>query len=47
MGELSMCRQTGVKPSLPDIGRRYGLDRHTVARYWREGPSPHDGRGTG
>lgn len=40
-----MCRQTGVKPSLPDIGRRYGLDRHTVARHWGEGPSPHDGRG--
>lgn len=44
MGELSIYRQTGVKPNFSDIGRRYGLDRHTVARYWSEGWAPLEGR---
>ena len=37
MGELNMYRQLGVKPNFSDIARRYGLDRHTVASYWKEG----------
>ena len=37
MGELSMHRAAGTKPSFSDIARRHGLDRHTVAKYWREG----------
>lgn len=44
MGELSIYRQTGVKPNFSDIARRYGLDRHTVARHWAEGEAAHDGR---
>ena len=40
MGELNMHRAAGTKPSFSDIARRHGLDRHTVARYWR-------GRGRG
>lgn len=40
MGELNMHRAAGTKPSFSDIARRHGLDRHTVARYWR-------GRGAG
>ena len=43
-GELSMCRQPGLKPNFNEIGRRYGLDRHTVARYWNEGGDVDDGR---
>ena len=37
MGELNMRRAAGTKPNFSDIARRHGLDRHTVARYWREG----------
>lgn len=37
MGELNMHRAAGTKPSFSDIARRHGLDRHTVAKYWREG----------
>lgn len=44
MGELNMCRQLGLKPNFNEIGRRYGLDRHTVARYWNEGGDVDDGR---
>ena len=36
MGELNMHRAAGTKPNFSDIARRHGLDRHTVAKYWRE-----------
>lgn len=44
MGELNMYRQLGLKPNFSEVGRRYGLDRHTVARYWNEGGDVDDGR---
>lgn len=44
MGELNMYRQLGLKPNFSEIGRRYGLDRHTVSRYWNEGGDVDDGR---
>lgn len=44
MGELNMYRQLGIKPNFSEIARRYGLDRHTVASYWREGGDVDDGR---
>lgn len=39
-----MYRQLELKPDFSEIGRRYGLDRHTVARYWNEGGDVDDGR---
>ena len=44
MGELNMHRDAGTKPNFSDIARRHGLDRHTVARYWREGEELEDHR---
>lgn len=45
IGELNMYKDAGIKPNYSDIARRYGKDRHTVAKYWAdEGCSPADGR---
>lgn len=44
VGELNAYRQLGLKPNFSEIARRYGLDRHTVAAYWREGGDVDDGR---
>ena len=44
MGELDMYRQLGTKPSFTEIGKRYGLDRHTVAKYWNSGGQLEDAR---
>ena len=44
MGELNVYRQLGLKPNFSEIGRRYGLDRHTVAKYWADGGDVDDGR---
>lgn len=44
VGELNMYRATGARPNFSDIARRHGMDRHTVARYWSEGPEPPDRR---
>lgn len=44
MGELDVYRQLGTTPNFSDIARRHGLDRHTVAKYWREGAAVEDRR---
>ena len=44
MGELSMYRQSGTKPNFSEIGRRHGMSRKTVAKYWRAGGDLDDGR---
>ena len=44
MGELNVYRGSGAKPNFSEIARRHGMDRHTVAKYWREGEAAVDGR---
>ena len=45
MAELNADRECGVKPNFSEVARRYGVDRHTVSKYWNGGgPSPDDGR---
>lgn len=44
MGELNIYRQLGLKPNYSEIARRYGMDRHTVAKYWQDGGDIDDGR---
>ena len=39
-----MYRQLGLKPNYSEIARRYGLDRHTVSKYWSDGGDVDDGR---
>lgn len=40
-----MYRQADTKPNFSDIARRYDMDRHTVAKYWRGMPDGvEDGR---
>ena len=45
IGEMNMMKESGTKPNFTDIARRYGVDRHTVARCWNGGgPQPADAR---
>ena len=44
MGELNVYRGSGARPNFSEIARRHGMDRHTVAKYWREGEAVADGR---
>lgn len=44
MGELNMYRQSGTKPNFSEIGRRHGISRKTVAKYWNAGGDPDDRR---
>lgn len=39
-----MLREMGVRPSFPEIARRYGMVRHAVAKHWKEGAGMEDGR---
>ena len=43
-GELNMMKEMGTKPNFSDVARRYGVDRHTVARYWAAGEEVEDRR---
>lgn len=44
IGEVDMPRGMGVRPNFPEMARRYGMDRHAVAKYWKEGAGMEDGR---
>lgn len=39
-----MYRQLGVKPNFTQIGKKYGLHRQTVAKYWNRGEEIEDHR---
>lgn len=44
MGELNMYRQLDIKPNFTQIGKKYGLHRQTVAKYWNQGDEIEDHR---
>ncbi len=44
MGELNMYRQLGIKPNFTQVGKKYGLHRQTVAKYWDRGEEIEDRR---
>lgn len=35
--ELNMAKIQGIKPNFTQLAKKYSVDRHTVARYYREG----------
>ena len=39
-----MYRQAGTRPNFTALARKYGMDRHTVAKYWRLGGQIEDHR---
>ena len=47
IGEMDMLREMGVRPNFSEMARRYGMDRHTAAKYWKEGAGMEDGRPAG
>jgi len=40
IGELLIMKQMKIKPNFSDLSRRYGLDRHTIKKYYYEGGIP-------
>lgn len=44
IGEMDMLRGMGVRPSFSEMARRYGMDRHAVAKCWKEGAGMGGGR---
>ena len=37
IGDLLILKQMNIKPNFSELARIYDMDRHTVAKYWREG----------
>lgn len=37
LGELTCLKMMNMKPNFSDLSRRYNIDRHTVAKYYKEG----------
>lgn len=37
IGDLLILKQMNIKPNFSELARLYSMDRHTVAKYWREG----------
>ena len=44
IGDMDMLREMGVRPSFSEMARRYGMDRHTVAKHRKGGAEMEDGR---
>ena len=44
MRELYVYRGSGSKPNFSEIAKKSGMDRHSVAKYWREGEAAVDER---
>lgn len=46
MMETSLIGEMDMHPNFSEVARRYGADRHTVVRYWKEGERMEDRRGS-
>lgn len=36
-GELTIMKQLDMKPNFSELSRKYGIDRHTIKKYYKEG----------
>ena len=36
-GDLEILKMIKIKPNFSALAKEYNLDRHTVAKYWKEG----------
>lgn len=36
-GDLEILKTEGIKPNFSELARQYGMDRHTIAKYWKLG----------
>ena len=41
IGDLLILKQLNIKPNFSELARIYDMDRHTVAKYWRNGGIKH------
>lgn len=37
IGALMIMKQFGIKPNFSELSRKYGMDRHTIKKYYEEG----------
>ena len=37
IGDLLIFKTMGMKPNFSELERIYGIERHTIAKYWRNG----------
>lgn len=40
MGDLTIMKDMGLKPNFSQLAGKYGMDRHTVRKYWEAGAAP-------
>jgi len=40
IGELLIFMNMNVKPNFSELQRKYGVDRHTISKYWKHGGKP-------
>ena len=40
MGEIRIMKDLGIKPNYSELARKYGVDRHTVRKYYEAGEIP-------
>lgn len=36
-GDFIIMSEEGIRPNFSELARLYGMDRHTIAKYWKEG----------
>lgn len=36
-GAICILKTMEMKPNFSELGRKYGMDRHTIAKYWKQG----------
>lgn len=40
IGELLIFMNINVKPNFSELQRKYGIEQHTISKYWKHGEKP-------